>query len=245
MINVLMCAHKSGDVIGLALRQLIAEPSVTRILVADGPHTGDTQFGVFVDEPQVKAVVDGLASAKIVYQYSDDCATVGVKANRILKHVEPECEWLLVVDTDEVYHEDALERLAAWLPTAAYGRYSIKTVDPYADFYHCLALPDRKPRLYRWFAGARCSDGWEGHQWIRHASQVQCPGGEWGGCGEMPADVCELYHLNALRDTGRLQPMPDGTVNWSGGNHKFNCTVEPLERGRIPASILRLGRQTL
>ena len=128
---------------------------------------------------------------------------------------------------------------AAWLTTAEYGRYSFKTVDPYGDFYHRLALPDRKPRLYRWFAGARCSDGWEGHQWIRHASQVQCPGGEWGGCGEIPADVCEVYHLNALRDTGRLQPMPDGTVNWS--------LVVPLYRGtsRLNAeSITIIDRQS-
>ena len=245
MINALVCAHKSGDVIGLALRQLIDAPCVTRILIADGPHTGDKQFGVLVAEPMVKAVVDGLASAKVVYQYSDDCATVGVKANRILKHVEADCQWLMVVDTDEVYHEDCLARLAAWLPTADYGRYSIKTVDPYGDFYHRLVLPDRKPRLYRWFAGARCSDGWEGHQWIRHASQVQCPGGEWGGCGQVPADVCEVYHLNALRDAGRLQPMPDGTVNWSGGRHTWRSKVEPLDRSRVPRSVRELGRDTL
>ena len=245
MINTLTTAHKCGDVIGLALRQLMDAPCVTRILVADGPHTDHKQYGVLVDEPPVKAVVDGLASDKIVYEYTDYCATVGVKCNRVLRDVSPDCEWLLVVDSDEVYHEDALARLAAWLTTAEYDRYSIKTVDPINDFYHYFAMPDRKPRLYRWLAGSRCNNGWEGQQWIEHSGQRLCPGGAWNGCGQVPDDVCEFYHMNALRSSGRIQALPDGTVNWSGGGRSYNCKVEPLARERIPRSVLRLGRQTL
>jgi len=142
MINTLTCAYKSGHVIGLALRQLIDAPCVTRVLVADGPHAlGPYNTSAFRDEPTVRAVVDGLASDKIVYQHTTDCRSTGEKCNRVLEHVSPDCQWVLVVDSDEVYHEDALARLAAWLPTAEYGRYSIKTVDPIIDFFHHFVMP--------------------------------------------------------------------------------------------------------
>ena len=245
MINTLTTTHLCGDVLGLALRQLIDAPCVTRILVADGPHTGPRKWGRAVDTPSVKAVVDRLASDKIVYQYTDDCEYPGEKCNRVLQNVSEDCQWILRVDADEVYHEDALARLAAWLPTAEYGRYSIKTVDPINDFYHHFVMPDRKPSLYRWFAGARCNAGYEGHQWVLHPKQKLRPGGRWGGFGRVPDDVCELYHLNAFRSHARARRMPDGTVEYHGGGNVWQCKIEPLARERIPRSVLQLGRATL
>ena len=245
MINALVCAHKSGDVIGLALRQLVDAPCVARILVADGPDRG-IEWGTRVDEPTVKAVVDGLASDKIAYQHTTDCANIGEKGNRALEHVSADCEWILVVDSDEVYHEGCLARLAAWLPAAEYGRYAVKSLDPYPDFYHCFEMPDWKPRLYRWFNGVHCGDGMEGHQWVRHPDQRLCPGGDWNGFARVPREVCEVYHLNALRaGSGRVRDMGGGAVEYRGGGHKWHCKVEPLDRDRVPRSVRELGRETL
>lgn len=247
MITTLTSARKSGDVIGLMLRQFVDAPCIDRILVADGPH-GGRAFGTdaFVDSPTVEEVVDGLASDKIVYQHTTDSASIGKKCNRVLEHVPADCEWLLCADSDEVYHEDCLARLAAWLPSAEYGRYAIKSLDPYPDLYHHFEMPDWKPRLYRWFPGARCPSDAEGHQWVLHPQQRTCPGGDWGTFGRVPREVCEVYHLNAVRPgNGRVLDMGDGTVIWSGGNRKWHSKVESLARDRIPRSVLQLGRATL
>jgi len=247
MINTLTCAYKSGHVIGLALRQLIDAPCVTRVLVADGPHAlGPYNTSAFRDEPTVRAVVDGLASDKIVYQHTTDCHSTGEKCNRVLEHVSPDCQWVLVVDSDEVYHEDALARVAEWLASAEYDRYSVSSVNPYPDFYHAFGVPLRTPCLYRWLPGAGCRNGEQDHQWVLHADQRTDPRGDGNLLiSRVPDDVCEVYHLNALRSGGRIRPRPDGTVNWCGGGLACNCKIEPLERERIPRSVLRLGRATL
>ena len=246
MINALICAYKSGDVIGLALRQLIDAECVTRILIADGPH-GHAPFGTLVYEPTVGEVVAGLGSDKIVYQHTTDCEWTGDKCNRVLEHVTPGCRWILVVDSDEVYHEDCLARLAEWLPTAQYGRYTIETVDPFPDFYHWFTLPEGKPRLYRWYPGIRCNSGLHGHEWLLHGDHKLCPGGALRhGFGRVPREVCEGYHLNALRaGSGRIRDMGGGAVEYRGGGCVWHREIEPLDRSRVPRSVRELGRDTL
>jgi len=248
MINVLMCVHKSGDVLHLALKQLVDARCISRILVADGPHLGPIKPGYKAEHPGVPKVVRRAASKKIVYEYTDDCPTRADKVNRILKHISRDCEWVLGVDSDEVYHEDGLKRLAEFLKTAKYGRYAVKTVNPYPDLSHCISLPhDWKPRIYRWFPGAQCDPGHDRHhQYVMHKSQRQCPNEERFGMARLPLTVCTLWHLNALRPCcRRARLQQDGTVRWTGGKRECISKLYPLDITQAPASIRALGRTTL
>jgi len=248
MINALICAYQSGDVLGLALKQLADAPAVSRILIADGPHLGPIKPGHKVEHPSVAKVVKRAASHKIVYEYTDNCPTRADKNNSILEHVSTDCTWILGVDSDEVYHEDGLKRLGEFLNTAKYGRYAVKTVNPYPDFNHCFRLPsDWKPRIYRWFPGAKCEPGHDRyHQYVMHEKQEQCPDGERLDMARLPESVCCIWHLNALRCDGwRVKPQKDGTVVWTGGKEVYRSHIYPLDIQRAPASIRALGKATL
>ena len=248
MINALICAYKSGDVLPLTLAQLIGAKAVTRILIADGPHLGPIKPGYKAQHPSVRKVVDRLRSRKIVYEYTDTCPTRADKNNRILKHVSEDCAWILCVDSDEVYHEQDLERLAEFLKSAEYGRYAVKTVNPYPDFQHCIKLPDDwKPRVYRWFPGAQCAPGHDRHhQYVLHEKQRQCQGQEIGGLARVPREVCVFWHLNAMRAfPRRVKPQPDGTIIWTGGKKAVRSKIYPLDISEAPKSIRALGKATL
>lgn len=246
MINALICAYKSGDVLPLTLRQLVDAKVISRILVADGPHLGPIKPGLKVDHPSVHKVVMRLASKKIVYQHTDDCPTRADKNNRILKHVSRDCEWVLCVDSDEVYHEGALARLGKFLKTARKDRYKIHTINPFQDFDHCFKIPDWKPRLYRWFAGAQCPPGHDRmHQCVNHPRQKRCRGDHYG-TAKLPPAVCEIWHLNALRRRrSRARLRKDGMVIWGGGGMAWTSKLYPLDISKAPASIRALGRSTL
>lgn len=246
MINALVCAYNSGDVIGFALRQLSDAPCVSRILIADGPHKGKT-FGYLPAKPTVREAVDRLKSNKVYYEHTTDCKKLGEKCNRVLKHVTSDCQWILVVDSDEVYHEKCLERLSRWLPEAKYGRYSIKSLDPYPDFYHHFEIPDWKPRLFRWYPGAHCAlNVDDAHQWVLHGNQHQCPDGDSGGRGRVPREICEFYHLNALRHPGtRLTLKGGGALSWFGGGVRWESKIQPLDASRVPKVIRDLKRKSL
>jgi len=246
MLNALMCAYNSGDVIGLALKQLIDAPCVTRILIADGPHSG-RKFGHLPAEPTVGSIVKALASPKIVYKHMTDCRKLGEKCNRVLTHASADCKWMLVVDSDEVYHEKALARLATWLGTATYGRYAIKSLNPYPDFSHYFELPEWKPRLYQWFTDARCGmSADDDHQFVLHGQQRCKSGIGPRGCARIPESVCEFYHLNALRkNVTRVKRKPSGVVEWRGGGEVHRSGVMALSQSRIPRCIRELKRVTL
>ena len=248
MINVLMCVYKSGDVLPFTLKQLVDAKCISRIIVADGPHLGPVKPGPKIDHPSVSKVVRRLASKKIVYEYTDDCPTRADKVNRALKHISSDCEWVLGVDSDEVYHEDGLKRLAEFLESAKYGRYAVKTVDPYPDFNHCFRIPwDWKPRIYRWFLGAQCAPGHDRfHQYVMHKSQRTCPNEEQFGVARLPTAVCTLWHLNALRaGARRARPQKDGTILWTGGKRQCKSKIYPLDIKQAPKSIRDLGRSAL
>lgn len=239
MINALLCVYKSGDVLGLTLTQLAEAAVVSRILVADGPHLGPTKPGYKADHPSVQEVVTQVRSKKIVYQYTDDCPTRADKNNRVLKQVSEDCSWVLCVDSDEVYHEDGLKRLGEFLKSAEFGRYRIRTINPYPDFHHKFKIPDWKPRLYRWFQGALCHPGHDrSHQYVLHAKQKTYPNADLGGTANLPPAVCEFWHLNALRAGGRrVTPQKDGTIVWEGGVKVVRSKIYPLDIRTAPKSI--------
>jgi hypothetical protein len=250
MINALICAYKSGDVLRLTLEQLADARCVTRILVADGPHLGPVKPGYKVDRPSVRDVVKKLGCKKIVYEHTDDCPTRADKNNRILKQVSKDCDWILCVDSDEVYHEDALMRLARFLESAEFGRYCIHTINPYPDFHHQFKIPDWKPRLYRWFEGARCPPKHDRHhQFVLHPQQKECRDQERMGMVRMPERVCECWHLNALRaaplNQQRVTMQKDGTIVWTGGKRRCKSGIYPLDIRTAPRSIRELKRRTL
>jgi hypothetical protein len=247
MINALLCVYQSGDVLKLTLQQLVECPHISRILVADGPHRGPVKPGHKVEKPSVYDVARKLRSPKIVYEYTEDCPTRADKNNRILKRVSDDCEWILNVDSDEVYHEDGLLRLAKFLKTAEYDRYAIKTINPYPDFNHGFDIPDWKPRVYRWFHGAQCEPKHDRHhQFVDHPRQKRCSGQERMGMARLPRDVCEIWHLNAMRgDHSRVQDRPDGTIVWRGGKKAHVRPLTALNIADAPKSIRALGRRTL
>jgi hypothetical protein len=247
MINVLMCVHLSGDVLGLTLRQFVDSPVVSRILVADGPHLGPIKPGHKVTQPAVHVVAGKLNSDKIVYQYTDDCATRADKNNRVLKHISDDCDWVLVADSDEVYHEKGLLRLADFLKDAEYDRYAVRSINPYPDFTSRFDIDDWKPRVYRWFHGAQCPPKHDRmHQCVNHPKQKHCKGQERLGMARLPRDVCEFWHLNALRaGSNRVHPQPDGSIVWKGGKRALKSKLYPLDISAAPRSIRELGRNTL
>lgn len=250
MINVLICAFKSGDVLSYSLPQLIEESTITRVLLADGPHLGNIKPGYKADKPTVKEVVDSLNSPKVFYQYTDDCPTRSMKNNRILKNVTKDCEWILNVDSDEVYHEDDLKKMAAFLKNGTeYDRYEIKTINPYLDFHHEFQIPDWKPRLYRWFPGAGCKPKHDRmHQYVDHPKQRRHKKG-LHGVAPLPTDVAQIYHLNALRSKDgvirRVHPQKDGSIVWKGGNQRFESKVYDLDISKAPKTIRESGKDTL
>lgn len=249
MINAVICAFKSGDVLQYSLPQLVNEPGITRILLADGPHLGNIKPGYKADTPTVKEVVDSIGSDKIFYEYTDDCETRSMKVNRILKNAK-ECEWFLNVDSDEVYHEDDLKRLIKYLKDGAeFERYKIRTINPYPDFHHEFRIPDWKPRLYKNYPGCGCeSNNDRMHQYILHPKQKQ-HSKDRRGMAMLPEEIARIYHLNALRGAeGKMKRVlenPDGTITWRGGNEKHTSKIHKLDIAKAPKTIRESGKATL
>lgn len=250
MINVLICAFKSGDVLPYSLPQIIDEPSITRILLADGPHLGSIKPGHKAEKPTVKEVVNSINSPKIFYQYTDDCETRSIKNNRILKHVTDDCEWILNMDSDEVYHEDDLKKLAQFAKAEPeFDRYEIKTLNPYPDFHHEFRIPDWKPRFYRWFTGAGCKPNHDRmHQYVLHPKQRKGPEGKFG-MAKLPVDIAQIYHLNALRDGATARRVEikdgDGSIVWRGGRKEFVSKIYEADISKAPKTIRESGSNTL
>jgi hypothetical protein len=256
-LNCLICSWKSGDVIGLCLKQLVGCPHITKIMVADGPHLGNIKPGHKCDSPTVHEVVQELDSDKIIYEYTDDCEIRSEKNNRILVHAD--CDWIINVDSDEIWHEDGLLRLADFLENdPPYDRYEVKTINPYPDFHHQFFIYDWKPRVYRWFEGAKCGASDRHHQYVNHKLQKRFPRGikelpegmveAKQGMAHLPEEIATIFHLNALREmsgTRRVRPLEDGTVIYRGGRTEQTSEIHPLDILEAPRSIRELGRDTL
>jgi len=200
----------------------------------------------------VQKVVARIASRKIVYEHTDTCPTRADKVNHILKCVSNDCSWILGVDSDEVYHEDALKRLANFLTSAPYGRYSIQSINPYPDLRHQIKIVDWKPRVYRWIDGAQAPAGHDRfHQLILHPKHKlpQAAGKRQRVLDtivRVPPDVCEVWHLHELRATrSRVKKGKDASVIWGGGGKQCPSKVYPLDITSAPKSIRCLGRDTL
>lgn len=248
MINVLMCVYKSGDVLPLTLEQLLRHKAITRILIADGPHLGHIKPGAKVDTPSVKEVVDSFNNKKIHYEYTDYLENRARKNNHILPNAN-KCGWILTVDSDEVYHEKDLERLVRFLRKGPkYDRYSIQTINPYPDFFHEFRIPDFKPRLYRYIRGCKCPDQDRMHQYVFHNNQKQHPKARLG-MAELDVNICQIYHLNALRNPEpslqRVKKLENGKIVWHGGKETHHSEIYPLDESQIPKAILDLKRPTL
>lgn len=247
MINVLMCTYKSGDVIGLTLKQLLACPEITRILIADGP-TGKGGPGIKTDKPSVHEIAESLNDGRIFYKYTDAFPTRSAKNNDILPHATLDCKWMMTVDSDEVYHERDLAKLVAYLKTnPEWGRYRIKTVDLYPDFHHEFRIPDWKPRLYRYQKGNQCGKKDRDHQFVFGRNQKAFPGG-FRGFHDLDPNICRLFHLNALRNPeikNRVTEKADGTIIWKGGKTKFSSEIYEINKQDLPKSIRELKEDTL
>lgn len=249
MINAVICAFKSGDVLKYTLPQLVNEKSIARILIADGPHLGEIKPGYKADSPTVKEVVDQIGSNKIKYEYTDHYKTRSQKVNHILRHSK-NCEWFLNVDSDEVYHEDDLIKLSVFLKNSpSFDRYKIHTINPYPDFHHEFRIPDWKPRLYRNIPGCGCDPKNDRmHQFILHPKQKQHPK-EHRGVAKLPEEIAQIYHLNALRGAEgkmrRVRENPDGTITWKGGNEKFISPIYKADISKAPKTIRESGKDSL
>jgi len=249
MINVLICAHRSGDVLPLALQQFVNVPEITRILIADGPHRGDIKPGAKVMKPTVRNVVDSFETCKIYYQYTDYFKNRARKNNNILPYITKDCKWILNVDSDEIYHENDLVKLIRFLNDCPmYGRYKIKTINPYPDFHHEFRIPDWKPRLYKYKKGDHCPDSCRLHQYVigKHQRQFM---GEHYGMAFLPPEICQIYHLNALRsplpEHQRVKKNENGTIRYKGGGERHISKVYDLDIRNAPRSIRELERDTL
>lgn len=250
MISALICTHKAGDVLPLALEPLVRSGSVHQILVADGPTPCDHTSAILVDEPRCGDVASDLS--KVRYSWSDHHAHRAAKCNALLEEVKEGTTWILVVDSDEIWAVRDLDRLVALAEAGGYGRYRFRTINPFPDFTHGFVIPNEKPRLYRWFPDARCPDRDRLHQYVLSDKQRATPPEEhrWG-CAMLSGVT--LYHLNALRAIAQGSPRHarrvldngDGTVTWRGGKQEFCAHVDELPDEVIPEVIAELGRSTL
>jgi hypothetical protein len=226
-------------------------------MVADGPHLGNIKPGYKCKSPTVHEVIQELNSDKIIYEHTTDCKIRSEKNNRILAHAD--CDWIINVDSDEIWHEDGLLRLAKFLHSKPkYDRYEVKTINPYPDFHHQFFIYDWKPRVYRWFEGATCGPSDRQHQYINHKLQKRCPKGlaqppkgmvqPDQGMAQLPEDIAMIYHLNALREmsgTRRVRPRKDGSIGYHGGRKNQSSKIHPLDISEAPKVIRELGRDTL
>lgn len=253
MINVLMCAYKSGDVIDLALKQLIDCPEITRILIADGPTTDPAPSGQEIETPKIADVVKSMNSDKIIYEHTSNLKHRAVKNNHILPHVSKDCEWILVVDSDEIYHEDDLKKLVKFLKDGPeFDFYKISIVTLFKDFWHEIKIDHWTYRIYRWFPGcSKCPDGDELHQYVMcdKLMKKNKKENERKGAGLLSPDICKFYHLNALREGNKpkrcsIDPATE-EVTWRGGGQVVKSKIYPLKKEDLPKSIRDLGRDTL
>jgi len=250
MINVLMCTYKSGDVLPLSLKPLVEFAGITKILIADGPHRGTIKPGIKFDEPSVAEIAERLnKSGKIHYKYSDSCINRAIKNNEVLKHTTKDCNWILNVDSDEIYHEDGLKRLFEFILTVGkkHDKYRIKTIDPIDDFFHEIRIPDWKPRLYKYKKGFVCPPGdCRAHQYVVDPKKISSCHADFEN---LPEDVCKIYHLNALRNASlthnRITKLEENSYCWSGGNRKFYSEKYEIDKKEIPNCILMLKKDTL
>jgi len=250
MINVLMCTYKSGDVLPLSLKPLVDFGGITKILIADGPHGGPIKPGIKFDEPSVYKIAEKFnKSGKIHYEYTENCNNRALKNNSVLKHTSDDCDWILNVDSDEVYHEDSLKRLFEFILTVGrgYDKYRIKTIDPIDDFFHEIRIPDWKPRLYKYNKGYICPPGdCRAHQYVVDPAKINS---HREAIENLPEDICKIYHLNALRNVSlphkRIKTLKDGSYCWSGGKKKFYSEKFEIDKKEIPNCILRLKKDTL
>ncbi len=270
MINALMCVYKSGDVLGLALEQLLTCNSITKILVADGPHKGLIKPWPLVDSPSTKEIIDSFKSNRIYHKYTDHHENRARKNNDILNHTSDDCKWILCVDSDEIYHENDLEKLSAFLSARPkYGRYSIYTIDPYPDFHHQILVEDCKPRVYSYKKGYSCPDSDRLHQYVCGDDQRKAPVTKswitYRNMCPLSPEICRLYHLNALRkqdkeitlpgktaevvvkkdDVRRVTKTADGKIIWKSGGRKVVSEIHPLDINQAPNCIRKLNRDSL
>jgi len=247
MINALICTNKPGKVLQLSLPQLTECPYISRVLIADGPHIGPVPkgtgaqpgkgYGPFHDSPSVKDVVAEVNSKKVVHCYTDNLINRAYKNSHALKNVSSDCQWILCVDADEVYHEEDLVKLASFLnKKPKWDRYVMCTVDLYQDFEHQLLLKDSKPRLYRWFPGAKCPPSDRSHQFVLSPRQKKHPTKNWGAV-KMDRDICQMYHLNAMRTKRRIRKMEDGNITIHIGGKNRTSKIHPFDIKEAPKTI--------
>jgi len=171
------------------------------------------------------------------------------KCNAILRNVSKDCRWILVVDSDEVWHEDHLSNLVQYLRRSpTYDRYRVHTINPYPSFRWGFEINDWKPRIYRWFHGAKCPSQDRLHQYVIHPRQ-KIKGDEHMGVAKLPTDIGQIYHLNALRaprgEVPRLKELGKGVVEWRGGKRRVTCRLNELDINLAPRCIRELGREVL
>jgi glycosyltransferase involved in cell wall biosynthesis len=265
MINALVSSYKSGDVIGLTLKQLIDCPAISKILIADGPTKISAKTHPFCDDITVKSVVDSLPSEKVFYEHTDNLLNQPEKCNSILKHVSSDCSWILVVDSDEVYHEDGLLALDRFLKETDKDRFFIRTIDLFPDFVHRIEIGDYKPRVYRYFDDCHCCllhD--DNHQWVD--SRLHKRSSAFRGCYHVPENI-RFHHLNGIRaghyeliprklgevlkppppgwQPGRIKWIDEETVVWKGGRKKIKSKVHTYDFEKLPKSMREHGKITL
>jgi hypothetical protein len=252
VITALICTHKAGDVLPLALKPLIASPRVHQILIADGPTPCDHKAAVMVDEPSVLQVHLENISAKTHYLYTEKGNHRAHKNNLILSAIDPETTWVLVVDSDEIWSEDNLDRLWLRLQDAHHDRYRVRLWNPWPDFWHHFEIPQENGRIYRWFPDAACPDVDRCHQYVLSPRQTQVDIHHHWGCALLDPSI-RPYHLNALRaekvghpqECRRVTDNGDGTVTWRGGKAEHTVPIQELPRKLVPEVIVALGRDNL
>lgn len=249
-INVLICAYKSGDVLPYTLQQFQEFEQITRIVVGDGPHTGPIKPGAKHESPTVKEICEKFS--KVKYEYTDWFPTRSDKNNYMIeKYIEKDCDWILNVDSDEVYHENDLKKLVEFLKNnPPYERYSIKTINPYPDFYHEFRVEDWKPRLYKYYPDVKCPPNHcRFHQYVLSDKQKKFEG-TLNGMANLNSEICQIYHLNAIRfkkegEPNRIKILKNGEIIHTSGKIKTQSKIYDLDKKYIPKSILELKKEKL
>jgi hypothetical protein len=240
MINALICTYLASDVLPFTIGQLLLSETVTRILVADGPSVtwkggpSDVRRGI-----STKGLIERLHSSRVFYEYTSGLEYRSDKNNSILRNVSPDCEWLLVVDSDEVYHENDLECLTRFLSKDhGWDRWRIKERLLYPDIYHYIELNRYIPRLYKWGKGAHFKQGHEMQQFLYGTEDQRWNSDDLYGTTELPEGICKHFHLGSLRMPAAswswVKNNGDGTATWKGAKKVLTAPIMQMSRSSLP-----------
>ena len=258
-----MLSYNSECTIDFALQGI--HDHVDRIVVVDGlvGTNGNALAGGSLDLPMFST--DGTEHICRKYprvKFIRHANARGHKANKALESATPDCNFIWIIDSDEIYNPDDIPKLKDYLlfDGERHGGFSVPYVTSYGDCLHfldCSGLSfDKKcelcyaNRIWKYERGFGFKSNsqealYDRNGFLHKSAVVGEPGinvGRRGTC-IIPEDVILMMHIHNLRMTGTMKnrisgkKMVDGVeyVRYSNGGKIDWIPVASFPENRIPS----------